>query len=109
VSGAVRSVSEDDFDEIVLQSPIPVLVDFWATWCGPCRMVAPVVEQLAAAHADRLRVVKLDVDEAPVLAQRYGVSSVPFLQVFEGGEAVTSIVGARPRPVLEQELAQYLH
>jgi thioredoxin 1 len=102
------AVTLDDFDEVVLQSPVPVLVDFWATWCAPCRMVAPALEQLAELHGERLRVVKVDVDQAPELAERYGVSSVPVLQVFAQGQVVKTIVGARPRPVLEQELEPFL-
>jgi thioredoxin 1 len=102
------SVTAEDFDEIVLRSDVPVLVDFWATWCAPCRMVAPVLEQLAAAYEGRLKVVKVDVDEAPDVAQRYGVTSVPFLSVYRDGEVVKTIVGARPRQVLEQELAPVL-
>jgi thioredoxin 2 len=87
---------DSDFDAH-LQAPVPVLVDFWAAWCGPCRVVAPVLEALAQERAGRLKVAKLDVDANPVVANRYGVRSIPTLMVFVAGESVDTIVGAVPK------------
>lgn len=101
-------VTEDTFDAEVLNSPIPVLVDFWAEWCGPCRAISPILEQIAAEHPDKLKVVKLNVDDNPLLAERYRIVSIPALKVFVGGEVSTAIVGAKPKPALEAELAAYL-
>ncbi len=91
------------FDAEVSAS-VPVLVDFWAAWCGPCRMVAPVLEQLAREHAGALKVVKVDVDANPELARRYGAMSIPLLVVFRGGQEADRIVGAQPRQAIEQRL-----
>ncbi|HEY3261211.1 MAG TPA: thioredoxin [Pseudonocardiaceae bacterium] len=102
------TVTEETFDETVLQSSKLVLVDFWATWCGPCRMVAPVLEDLAAEHAEILTVAKLDIDENPSLARDYRVLSVPTLILFKGGEPVKQIVGAKPKAALLNDLADYL-
>lgn len=93
-----------DFDAAVLQSPEPVLVDFWATWCGPCRRLAPVVEQLATEYAGALRVAKVDVDAQPEVAQRYGIQSIPTLLFFKRGAVVDQAVGALPKAVLEAKI-----
>jgi thioredoxin 1 len=103
-AGKPVAITEGDFQRVVLESPVPVLVDFWAPWCGPCRMVAPILEQLAAEYGERLRVVKLNVDESPELAQRWGVHSIPTLAVFSGGQQADRIVGALPKAALAQRL-----
>jgi len=102
------TVDEASFDEQVLQSSKLVLVDFWATWCGPCRMVAPVLEEIAAEHTETLTVAKLDIDENPSLARDYRVLSVPTLILFKGGEPVKQIIGAKPKAALLNDLADYL-
>ena len=90
------------------RAPVPVLVDLWATWCGPCHAVAPVLERLAVRHAGRIKVVKVDVDASPALAARFDASSIPLLVVLRNGEPVERIVGAQPLPALEARLAPYL-
>jgi thioredoxin 1 len=104
----VESVTEETFDTRVLGHDKPVLVEFWATWCGPCRMVAPVLEQIAAERADDLSVVKLNYDEQPAVGQRYGVMSLPTMLLFRGGEPVRSFVGAKPKSRLLAELDEAL-
>ncbi|MDR0944609.1 MAG: thioredoxin [Bifidobacteriaceae bacterium] len=101
-------VTDANFDEKVLKSDLPVLVDFWAPWCGPCRQVGPIVEQLADAHSAKLKFMKMNIDENPTTPQRYGIASIPTLNVYKGGELVASVVGAKPKPALEADLAAYL-
>ncbi len=96
------------FDEVVLQRETPVLVDFWAQWCGPCRMLAPMLEDIAARHGDTLTVVKVDIDDSAEIAETYGVMSVPTLVMFSGGLAVKTIVGAKPKSALLREIADFL-
>jgi thioredoxin 2 len=100
--------SDATFAREVEVSPLPVLVDFWAPWCGPCRLVAPVVEQLAAEHAGRLKVVKVNVDHSPALSARFGVQSIPTLAIFRGGKLVDQVRGALPKAALAARLAPYL-
>ena len=95
-------VTEQNFEQEVLNSDIPVLVDFCATWCGPCKMVGPIVAEIAAENAGRLKVAKVDVDENPGLAMRYEVSSIPTLMVFKNGVVVNKAVGARPKAAIMQ-------
>lgn len=98
-------VGEQTFDKVVLQGELPVLVDFWAEWCGPCRMVAPVLDQIAAEHDGKILIAKVNVDENPGLAAKYRITSIPAMKVFKGGEEVREIIGAVPKPVLEEHLA----
>lgn len=100
---SVLHVNEETFAAAVLESEKPVLVDFWATWCGPCQMIAPIIEEIAAEN-EAITVVKVDVDEAPALAQRYGIMSIPTLLKFEGGQVTGQTVGMRPK---EQILAMF--
>ena len=102
--GKPTTVDDSNFDEIVLQAKTPVLVDFWAEWCGPCRMVAPVVEELAEEYEGRISFVKLDVDQNPKAASRYGIMSIPTLLIFKDGSPVSNIVGFRPKAELKRSL-----
>ena len=95
--------SEEAFDKLIT-GELPVLVDFWATWCGPCRMVAPIVEEIANQYADKVVVAKVDVDEMGELAQRYRIMNIPTLLLFQKGEVVDKAIGARPKAALEQML-----
>ena len=98
------TLTSANFQAEVLDSPLPVLVDFWATWCGPCRMVAPIVAEIAAEKAGVIKVGKVNVDEEPGLAGRYGISSIPTLMLFKNGQPVNTMVGARPKAQIEQML-----
>jgi len=106
--GAIKSVTDADFEVEVLKSDKPVLVDFWAEWCGPCKMVAPVLEEIAGEHSDKLQVVKLNIDENPGAARDYQIMSIPTMAVFQGGQMVKSIVGAKPKAAILRDLEAYL-
>jgi len=108
VGYATKTVTDATFAEDVLTSDKPVLVDFWAEWCGPCRLVSPVLEEIAAEHSEKLSVVKLNIDENPKTARDYQVMSIPTMSVFSGGKVVKSIIGARPKSAILADLADYL-
>ena len=102
----VITLTDNNFEEEVLQAELPVLVDFWAPWCGPCRMVGPVVEELASEFEGRAKVCKLNVDEGPATAQKYGVMSIPTLMIFKDGGVVERLVGVRSKEVLMEKLSR---
>ena len=106
--GKPITVDESNFDELVLNSKMPVMVDFWAPWCGPCRMVAPIVEELADEYDGKISVGKVDIDQNPKVASRYGIMSIPCLIIFKDGKPVTNIVGFRPKEQLKQTLDSVL-
>jgi len=107
MSGA-PAVTDASFATDVLASDKPVLVDFWAEWCGPCRAVGPILDQLLAEHGDKLSIVKLNVDENPQTAMTYGITSIPAMKVFQNGEVVKTVIGAKPKPALEADLAAFI-
>ena len=105
---SATDVTEATFAEEVLEADGTVLVDFWAEWCGPCRAVSPILDQIATENSDKIRVVKLNVDDNPELAMKYQITSIPAMKVYQGGEVVKTIIGAKPKPALEADLAEYL-
>jgi thioredoxin 1 len=104
MGAATKTVTDATFDADVLGSDKPVLVDFWAEWCGPCKMVAPVLEEIASEHGDKITIAKVNIDENPEIARRYQIMSIPTMSVFSGGEVVRSIVGAKPKAALLRDL-----
>lgn len=105
---ALIKVTDASFADDVLMSDKPVLVDYWAVWCGPCRMIAPILEEIDATHSDKLQIAKLNVDENPKIASDYGIVSIPTLNVFQGGKVVKQIIGAKPKAALLKDLAEFL-
>ena len=108
MSDEILQGSDATFEQEVLKSEVPVLVDFWAPWCGPCRMIAPAVEAIAAERAGKLKVVKLNVDDNPSTPQKYGIMGIPTLILFKGGDAKETIVGVVPKAKLEEMIAKHL-
>jgi len=106
--GATKAVTDETFEAEVLKSSKPVIVDYWAEWCGPCRMIAPVLEEIASEYAEKIDVVKLNVDENPAVAQRYQILAIPTLNVFQNGEVVKQIKGAKPKAALLKDLAEFI-
>ena len=103
-----KKVTDETFEADVLKNDKPVLVDYWAEWCGPCKMVAPVLEAISEEHGDKLDIVKLNVDDNPVVTQKYNIMNIPTLGVFKNGEVVMELVGARSKSALLRDLADYL-
>ena len=104
----VKIVTDASFEAEVLKAEVPVLVDFWAPWCGPCRMVAPVLEQVAEAYAGRVTVAKLNTDENPDVSMRYGIRSIPTIALFKGGEVVDGVIGVAPQKFFEELLDKHV-
>jgi len=104
----MKTVTDASFEADVLKSDKPVLVDYWAEWCGPCKMVAPVLDAIAAEHGDKLEIVKLNVDENPEVTRKYQILNIPTLGVFQNGEVVKELVGARSKSALLRELVEFL-
>lgn len=102
MSENIKYITDSSFETDVLKSDKPVLVDFWAEWCGPCRMIAPALDEIAGAMGDKVKIVKLNVDESPQTASKYGVMSIPTLMIFKGGEMASRQVGAAPKQKLQQ-------
>ncbi|MDF9718141.1 thioredoxin [Nocardioides sp. ChNu-153] len=104
----MAAVTDAEFEAQVLKSDKPVLVDFWAEWCGPCRQVSPILDELAKEHGDKITFVKMNVDENPVTPGNYRVTGIPTLNVYSGGEVVKTIVGAKPKSALVRELSEFI-
>ena len=105
---SAKSVTTATFQADVLDNPKPVMVDFWAEWCGPCRMVSPILDEIAAEYSDKIEIVKVNVDEEPELAMKYGVTGIPMMAVFQAGAIAKQMVGARPKTAIVEDLASFL-
>ncbi|HEY9697216.1 MAG TPA: thioredoxin [Trichocoleus sp.] len=105
---SAAAVTDATFEQEVIESEVPVLVDFWAPWCGPCRMVAPVVDEISEQYVGQVKVVKVNTDENPSVASKYGIRSIPTLMIFKGGQRVDMVVGAVPKTTLATTLEKYL-
>jgi len=108
MAGSLPHLSDATFDEEIGSSSTPVLVDFWAEWCGPCKMVAPILEEIADEKGDAIKIAKLNVDDAPEIARRYEVMSIPTMILFKDGEEATRIIGAKPKQALLDDMAEFL-
>ncbi len=108
MAGSLVELTDANFENEVLNSDVPALVDFWAVWCGPCRQIAPTVEALAADYEGKLKVAKMNIDDHQATPQKYGIRSIPTLLVFKGGEVVAQIVGAVPRSKMEEEIKKHV-
>ncbi len=103
-----HDVTDATFADEVLNSKDTIMVDFWAEWCGPCRAVSPILDQIAEEHADKIKIVKLNVDDNPQMAMKYQITSIPAMKVFRNGEVVKTVIGAKPKPAIEADLAEFL-
>ncbi len=108
MAGTLGTIDDNTFDEEIGSATTPVLVDFWAEWCGPCKMIAPILEEIADEQGDSLKILKLNVDDAPQVAQRFGVMSIPTLILFKDGEEAKRIVGAKPKAALLADVTPFL-
>jgi thioredoxin 1 len=105
---SAKDVTDESFQSDVLEHDKPIMVDFWAEWCGPCRAVSPILDKIAEENSGRLDIVKLNVDDNPETAMKYGITSIPAMYVFDKGEVVKRVIGAKPKPALEADLAEFL-
>lgn len=105
---SAHDVTDATFAEEVLNSSETIMVDFWAEWCGPCRAVSPILDAIAAENSDKIKIVKLNVDDNPQMAMKYQITSIPAMKVFRGGVVVKTVIGAKPKPALEADLAEFL-
>lgn len=107
-TAAAIAVNDNTFEELVLKSSVPVLVDFWAPWCGPCRMIAPLIDEMAVEFSGKLKCVKLNTDESPGVATKYGIRSIPTVMIFKDGQKMDSVIGAVPKATLTSTVEKYL-